>query len=127
MMAALVRRGPARCRSMQLSLALICPPTNHLANGSFHSSTLSHGFNQCSALAASAQKASGSSLAHWASRSYSAVLGMNALAAKSAGGGNWRVSLRMLVMSEAGEDIAGLRWATGPRVTAILRRRRGLL
>ena len=26
------------------------PPRNHLANGSFHSSTRSHGLNQCSSL-----------------------------------------------------------------------------
>src|SRR4051812_36017570 len=106
MIAGLVLRGPVRGRSRQLSLALIRPPTNHFANGSFHASTLSHGLNQCSELAASAQKASGSSLAHWARRSYSAAL-MNALAAKSAGGGKVRVSLRILVMlAAAGEDIA---------------------
>ena len=38
------------------------PPTNHFAWGRFHSSTLSQGLNQCSSFAASAQKASGSSM-----------------------------------------------------------------
>ncbi len=37
MIAALLRRGPSRWRSRQLYERLICPPTNHFANGSSHS------------------------------------------------------------------------------------------
>src|SRR5436190_12972448 len=107
MMAALLRRGPARWRSTQLALTLSCPPTNHLACGSFHSSTFCQGFAQVRLLACKAQKPSGPSFAAWKSRSYSARLLTWAAAANSAGGAKLRVSLRTLVMCEAeGEDMA---------------------
>src|SRR5262249_4772272 len=107
-MAALLRRGPLRWRSTQLTLALICPPANHWACGSFQTRALSHFFNQASASACSAQTAAGSSLARCQSFSYSARLLTCALAANSAGGGKVRVSCRTLVMlAEAGEDIRG--------------------
>src|SRR6516164_2902414 len=98
MMAALFLRGPVRWRSMQLKLALIFPPTNHLANGSFHSSTLFQRWNQCNDSACSAQKPSGSAAARFQSFSKSARLLMCALSAKSAGGGNFLVSFRTLVI-----------------------------
>src|ERR1051326_6416221 len=55
MMAALLRRGPSRWRSRQLYERLICPPINHFANGSFHSTTFLHGLNQWSSFAMRAQ------------------------------------------------------------------------
>src|SRR5438309_924597 len=100
MRAALFLRGPSRWRSRQLSLTLSCPPTNHLANGSFHSRTRFQRLNQCSRSACLAQKPSGSSWASRVSFSNSSLLLMCAFAAKSAGGGKLRVSLRMLVMFE---------------------------
>src|ERR1700683_1478218 len=39
MMAALLRIGPSRWRSRQLTLALILPPTNHWAKGGFQTQT----------------------------------------------------------------------------------------
>src|SRR5262245_15239885 len=98
MMAALFFRQVVRCRSRQLSLTLIFPPRNHFACGSFHSSTLVHGWNQCSAFACSPQKPSGSSFARCQSFSYSAMLLTWAWAENSFDGGNSRVSLRTLVM-----------------------------
>src|SRR5207247_2045133 len=94
-------------RSRQLALALICPPTNHLACGSFHSSTLVQRLIHVSDSACSAQKPSGSSLARWKSFSYSSRLLRCAFAAKSAGGGKVRVSLRTLVMCEPAEEDMG--------------------
>src|SRR4051812_9301522 len=105
MIAALFFRHVLRCRSVQLALTFSLPPTNHLANGSFHSSTLSNGFIHVSDLACSAQKPSGSFSAHAASRSRSAAEGMCAAFANSAGGGKRRVSFRTLVMLVVGEDI----------------------
>src|ERR1041384_5246218 len=70
------------------------PPTNHFANGSFHSRTLSQRLNQWSASACSAQKDSGSSAARAYSFSYSSKLLISAFEAKSAGGGKSRDSLR---------------------------------
>ena len=55
------------------------PPTNHLANGGFQSSTLSHGLNQCEGLRLSPQKPSGSSLARFQSAWYCSRLEMCAL------------------------------------------------
>src|SRR5262245_45564685 len=107
-MAALLRRGPDRCRSRQLALTLSCPPTNHLANGSFHSRTFVHGLAHASDFACSAQKACGSSLAFCHSASCSAWLLTWAAFANSAEGGKERVSLRTLVMVEVvGEDMVG--------------------
>src|ERR1700761_5420293 len=42
MIAALLRIGPSRWRSRQFTLALILPPTNHSANGGFHTQTFFH-------------------------------------------------------------------------------------
>src|SRR5688572_8921438 len=103
-MAALLRREPSRWRSTQLALTLSLPPTNHWACGSFQTSTWSHGLAHSSFLASSAQKLSGSSLARCQRRSYSAMLLTWADAAKAAGGGKERVSLRTLVMCD-GEDM----------------------
>ena len=63
MMAALFLRQVWTWRSRQLYERLILPPTNHFAHGQSHSSTLSHGLNQCSSRAMSAQKPSGSAAA----------------------------------------------------------------
>src|SRR5258707_13779556 len=115
MIAALLPRPAAMCRSRQLKLTLSLPPTNHLANGSFHSSTLVHFLAQASAPACSAQKRSGSSLARFQSASYSARFLRWALAANSGGGAKLRVSFKTLVMSEAGEDIAAAPRADGSR------------
>src|ERR1700683_982265 len=80
------------------------PPMNHLANGSFHSSTRSQGLNQCSSRAILAQKPSGSSLASLYSRSYSARLLIWAPARNSSGGSKTRRSLR--TESMAFDDMA---------------------
>src|SRR5262249_11678930 len=110
-MAALLRRGPARWRSRQLTLALMRPPSNQRACGSFQVSTLSQRLNQASDSACSAQKPSGSSSARFQSCSYAATLPTCALAANSAGGGKVRVSFSTLVMCDgAGEDISDLHW-----------------
>src|SRR5260370_41029360 len=74
MIAALLPRPAAMCRSRQLKLTLSLPPTNHLANGSVHSSTLAHFLAQASGPACSAQKRSGASLARLHSASYCARL-----------------------------------------------------
>src|SRR5262249_37779861 len=111
-----LRRGPARWRSKQLALALILPPSNQRACGSFQASTLSQRFDQVSEAACSAQKPSGSAAARAHSASYSAAPLTCAAAAKAGGGGKERFSLRTLVMCEpAGEVIAGFR--AGGRAT----------
>src|ERR1700674_4482610 len=58
--AALFRRAVRTWRSRQLTLALILPSTNHLANGGFHSSTRLHGADHSSSRANDSQNASGS-------------------------------------------------------------------
>src|SRR4051812_48032763 len=63
----------ATCASRQLYERFVCPPTNHFAYGGFHSSTLSHLRNQCSSLAASAQKRSGLSTDARYIRRYSSI------------------------------------------------------
>ena len=98
MIAALFLFGPSQWRSTQLYEALSWPPTNHLANGGFQSSTLSQGLNQSSASACSAQKPSGSSLARFQSAWYCSRLEMWACRANSGGGGKTRVSFRTLVI-----------------------------
>ena len=50
-------------RSTQLTATLSVPPTNHLAKGSFHSSTSVHGVSQVSLVACEAQNARGSASA----------------------------------------------------------------
>ena len=56
-------RPAATWRSTQLTATLSLPPTNHLANGRFHSSTCVHGVSHVSRLAWAAQKARGSASA----------------------------------------------------------------
>src|SRR5262249_36987543 len=97
-MAALFLRGPSSWPPMQLEAALILPPTNHCANGSFQTRTLSQRLNQVSESARSAQNPSGSALARAQSFSYSSRLLMCACWEKSAVGGNLRVSFNTLVM-----------------------------
>src|SRR6516165_4695261 len=104
MIAALLPRPAARCRSRQFALTFSLPPVNHLANGSFHSSTLFHFLTQASDSACSAQNRSGSSLARFQSASYSARLFTCALAENSGVGAKLRVSFRTLVISAAGEE-----------------------
>src|ERR1700678_2143863 len=94
MMAALFLRQVATWRSRQLYERLILPPRNHFAHGAFHSSTLSHGLNQWSSRATSAQKPSGSAAARAQILSYSSLLWMWAFLLNSAGGGKERVSVR---------------------------------
>src|SRR5580704_12594657 len=72
---------------------LICPPRNHFAHGTSHSSTLSHGLNQCNSRAMSAQKPSGSAEARARIFSYSAALLMMAFSLNSFGGGKLRLSV----------------------------------
>src|SRR4051812_35224680 len=127
MIAALLRRGPSRWRSMQLYAALSLPPVNHWACGSFQTRTLSHLRNHASDSACSAQNPSGSSAARRQSCSYSAWLLMRARAANSGGGGNWRDSFRTLVMFDCtGEVMARVSWR-GLGWRAALPRRRGRL
>src|SRR5262245_40437185 len=91
---------------MQLWLTLICPPTNHLANGGCQSSTCRQGRDQSTAWAISPQKADGSSLARFQSVSDSVRLETCAWPANSGGGGKTRVSLRMLwIASPPGWDV----------------------
>src|SRR6478672_1306679 len=59
MMAALLRRGPRRCRSRQLTETLSFPPTNHFACGGFQSRTWLQGDIHSSDLAWSSQNRSG--------------------------------------------------------------------
>src|SRR6476469_4918463 len=59
MMAALFLRGPSRWRSRQFSETFSLPPTNHLANGSFQSSTFVHFLLHFSSEASRAQNLSG--------------------------------------------------------------------
>src|SRR5205085_1140897 len=79
---------------------LVLPPTNHLAFGAFHSSTLSHFLNQCSSSAALPQNCSGLSIDSRYMRSYSARLLIRACAANDGGGGNSRCSCRTESMAE---------------------------
>src|ERR687897_905306 len=88
MIAALLRRPFLTWRSTQLTEAFSWPPRNHCAFGASHSSSFVHGFDHSTPLDISAQNASGSLLA----RSYSSCLAA-AFAAKSAGGGNFRLSV----------------------------------
>src|SRR3990172_9515554 len=63
----------ALLRSKQLYDTFVVPPTNHSANGSFQTSGLSNGRNQCiSSRASSAQNFGGSAAARSQSRWYSA-------------------------------------------------------
>src|SRR5271156_3117073 len=106
--AALLRRGPSRCRSRQLYAALIVPPRNHLANGKFHSSVLPNGLNQCRLRAHSAQNASGSESARLHSVWYSSKLLTHALALNSADGGNLRDSVSVESICVASVEAIGL-------------------
>src|ERR1700687_5425587 len=92
MIAVLFARPLCTLRSRQLKLRFILPPTNHLAEGRFHSSTLSHGLNQWSSFAIPAQNASGSSMDCLYMASYCSRLLMWACFENSSGGGKTRVS-----------------------------------
>src|SRR5476651_1092613 len=59
MMAALLRSGPSRWRSRQLTLALILPPTNHSAKGGFQTQTFFQCLAQVNSSAALPQNLSG--------------------------------------------------------------------
>ncbi len=106
MSAALFRVGVFRCASRQLYEALVRPPTNHLANGSFHWSTLEYGLNQCNSPARRPQKPSISPAASFHRSSYSASDLMPALAANSAGGGNIRFSCITVCTWPASDGLA---------------------
>src|SRR5208282_6285754 len=93
MNATLLRRPSVRCRSRQLYAALSLPPTNHFANGKFHSRTLSYGLNHESSSPHSPQNFSGSCSARRQIASYSSRLLIDARRENSAGGGNFRASL----------------------------------
>src|SRR3954470_24250729 len=84
----------ATCRSRQLYERFVRPPTNHFAYGGVHSSTLSHFLNQCSSLAASPQKRSGSSIDARYIRRYSSIDLTCAAALNAGGGGKTRCSWR---------------------------------
>src|SRR5262249_54147232 len=90
--AALFLRQVWACRSKQLYERLIWPPTNHLAQGEFHSSTLSHFLNQWSSLATPSQNLSGSSIDSLYMRSYCSTLLTWACARNSFEGSNARSS-----------------------------------
>jgi hypothetical protein len=79
----------ATWRSRQFSLTLSRPPTNHLAKGSSHSSTVSHGVVQVRR--SSAWRAQNASTSRSAS-SQSSGPWTSADAAKPAGGGKVRSS-----------------------------------
>ena len=86
-------RPAATCRSRQLYEAFVLPPTNHLANGSFHSSALVNGSNQCRSVFASfAQNAGGSAAASSHNFWYSSSDLIRARAENSRDGGNSRLS-----------------------------------
>src|SRR5688572_10398907 len=70
----------------------VLPPTNHLALGTFHSSTLSQRLNQCSCSACLPQKRSGLSIDSRYIFLYSSIDLIRALAANSGGGGKTRFS-----------------------------------
>src|ERR1700761_3231705 len=98
------------CRSTQLYDAFSSPPTNHLANGAFHSSTVSQGFAQVSRLACSSQKPSRSALA----RSYASALTL-AASASSSGGSNRRFSLsRLESVASLVDSVTALLLGPGP-------------
>ena len=60
-----VAQPAARLRSRQLYETFVLPPTNHWANGSFHTSGFSNGWNQCSSSRASSAQNFGGSAAAW--------------------------------------------------------------
>src|SRR6476646_9013428 len=106
MMAGLFLRPVSIWRSTQLYERLNCPPTNHFAQGQFHSSTVSHFLNQCSSLATRDQNLSGSSTDSLYRRSYSSMLLTCACWLNSAGGGNLRCSWRIESMLGEWESTA---------------------
>ena len=55
----------ARLRSRQLYETFVLPPANHWANGSFQTSALSNGLNQCNSLRARSAQNFGGSAAAW--------------------------------------------------------------
>src|SRR4051794_32678177 len=93
-MAALLRRGPCKCRSRQFSATLSFPPTNHLANGGFHSRTFSHGCCHMSSRASRAQNFSGARIDSRYIRRYCSRLPIRAFFANERAGLKTRVSFR---------------------------------
>src|SRR5579862_3532949 len=106
MMAALFFLHVATCRSRQLYERLISPPTNHFAQGQFHSRTLSHFLNQCSSPATADQNLSGSSIDSLYRRSYSSRFLTCAFRLNSGDGSNLRCSCRMESMLTCGSMTA---------------------
>src|ERR1700756_1917418 len=106
MMAALFFLHVATCRSRQLYERLISPPTNHFAQGQFHSRTLSHFLNQCSSPATSDQNLSGSLIDSLYRRSYSSRFLTCAFRLNSGDGLNLRCSCRMESMLTCGSMTA---------------------
>ena len=82
-----------RCRSRQFSETFSFPPTNHFANGSFHSSTLLHFFCQISSAASRAQNLSGFFTDSSHSARYCARLWIRAFLLKSLAGLKTRFSV----------------------------------
>src|SRR5206468_10416182 len=86
MIAALFRRDPARCRSRQFSETFSFPPTNHFANGGFHSRTFPHGARQTNSFASRVQNLAGWRIDSRYIRRYLARLLIRALLLKSGAG-----------------------------------------
>src|SRR2546423_13918669 len=93
-MAALFRRGPARCRSWHLADMFGFAPTTHFAKGGSHSRTFDHGAIHARSFAIRAQKASGSFAASSRNESSRATAAFR----KAAGGGYCSLSFRRLSM-----------------------------
>src|SRR5215212_12224472 len=108
-MAALFCRAVPRWRSRQFSETLSLPPTNHCANGSFHSRTFLKGACQVSSFASRAQNLSGFLIDSCQSDLYSARLPMRAFLANSFAGLKTRFSTRcdsmlLLLMGKMGRE-----------------------
>src|SRR5579859_5528269 len=102
MIAALFFLHVATWRSRQLYERLVSPPTNHFAQGQFHSSTLSHFLNQCSSPATADQNLSGLSIDSLYKRSYSSRFFTWACRLNSGDGSNLRCSCSMESMLACG-------------------------
>src|SRR3954467_2277662 len=94
MIAALLRRCVERCRSRQFSEMFSFPPTNHFANGAFHSSTLLQRLRQVSSSASRAQNFCGCRIDSRCIRRYCSRLLIRAFCAKSFAGLKTRVSFK---------------------------------
>src|ERR1019366_7475793 len=108
-MAALFRRGPARCRSRQFSERLSLPPTNHFANGAFHSTTFFHGARQVSSRASLPKNLAGCLIDSRYMRRYCSSLLIRAFLANSFDGLKTRFSIKCDSMFVFSILILGLR------------------